>query len=195
MIVLQGARERVDVLQFSPDGRLLVAPCAAGVQVWNDLKSGGRPASLLDHSRISAVQFTPDSRKLVLGHVGAQAGVLVHDLVTNATTEVPLELPYLLEDSFGLSPDGRFLVVLQCDLSRNQPGRLFCRALSDLATSLWSIGTRYDFYLPYPPLFLVGSESFLSLECQDNSVWGGSPGLLALDRLCPRPWPTWAWRA
>src|SRR4051794_24012549 len=35
MILLQGAHERVDLLRFSPDGRLLVAPCEHEVQVWN----------------------------------------------------------------------------------------------------------------------------------------------------------------
>jgi hypothetical protein len=44
MIVLQAAREKIRFLRFSPDGRTLVAPFSAGVQVWHH-PFGGPPRS------------------------------------------------------------------------------------------------------------------------------------------------------
>jgi WD40 repeat protein len=158
MIVLQGARERVDILQFSPDGRLLVAPCEARVQVWNDLKSGGRPAALLMHSMVWAAQFTPNGQKLVLGHLG----IFVHDLPTAEVVAVPYELQGLPYLTFGLSLDGLVLVVAESLFARDLPGRLVCRSLDAVASSVWSV----DLARPAsaPPLFLQGGDRFVLFE-------------------------------
>jgi WD40 repeat protein len=174
MIVLQGARERVDLLQFSPDGRLLVALCGARVQLWNELSAGSRPTAVLAPWAVWTVQFTPDGRKLLLGHVRehAQLGLLVHDLATVEATEVPLELPGR-RVSFGLGPDGRSLIVAQIDFTSDPPVRLFCRHLADPATTAWSLPTRPIYE---PPLFLPGGERFLVVEWQ----WRPQNGQIAL---------------
>src|SRR5947209_19390014 len=90
MIVLQGARERVEALQFSPDGRALAAPCSTGVQLWHDVTSGDRPATTLDYPYVGSVRFTPDGSKLLLD--ASPARVTLHDLATGQAVEVPLEL-------------------------------------------------------------------------------------------------------
>jgi WD40 repeat protein len=168
MIVLQGARERVEVLRFSPDSRLLAAPCAAGVQVWNDLIAGGRPP-LLVPSRVWAVDFTADGQNLVLGHSGDRGcGLLVHDLGTAEATEVPTELPGW-RMYFALSPDGRFLVVAQVDYTNTSEAvasQLYCRPLADPATSLWTLPTRL---IQQPPVVLPGGKQFLVVEEQRDS--------------------------
>jgi WD40 repeat protein len=157
MIVLQGAKERIEVLAFSPDSRMLVAPFSAGVQVWNNPAEGGPPTTVLDQPKFSSACFTPDGQKLLLG--GPQ--VAVHDLPTREGAEVPLELsvPWAYCD---LSPDGQYLIAAQVELSRKPPGRLFSRPLSDLTSSIWSIDTNRLIHAP--PLFLAGGERFVLLE-------------------------------
>ena len=103
MLVLQGAKEQVEVLQFSPDGRTLVAPHAGGVQVWSDLANGAPPTAVLANAYVGWVRFTPDSQKVLLDG----APVAVYDLRTGEAAEVPLRL-----GSWGacdLTPDGRVL--------------------------------------------------------------------------------------
>src|SRR5262245_13908767 len=134
MIVLQGAKERVEVLAFSPHGQTLVAPYSDGVQVWNNPAVGGPPTTALDHRQFSSACFPPDGQKLLLG--GPQ--VAVHDLPTGEGADVPLELSVTWAYC-DLSPDGRFLVAAQADLGRKPPGRLFSRPLRDLTTSIWSL--------------------------------------------------------
>src|SRR5262245_49487582 len=104
MIVLQGARERVETLQFSPDDRALVAPCSRGVQVWHDLTSDSRPATTLGHSHVGLVRFTPDGLKLLLD--ASPARVAIYDLADRHAVYVPLELAGG-GGSCDLTPDGQ----------------------------------------------------------------------------------------
>jgi WD40 repeat protein len=159
MIVLQGARERVEFLLFSPDGGMLVAPCPTGVQVWNDLSAGGCPAALLGYPHVGKARFTPDGRKLLLD--GFPARVVLHDLPTGAATEIPLELRGG-GGSCDLSPDGRFIVVGQTHTGMQPPGRLFCRPVSDPSSLVWSVHSPRWVY--GPPLFLASGEQFVVLE-------------------------------
>src|SRR4051794_27109923 len=62
VIVLQGARERVDFLSFSPDSRALVASRLEGAQLWSDLTAGGPPSVVLACPSVGSVRFTPDGR-------------------------------------------------------------------------------------------------------------------------------------
>lgn len=158
MIVLQGAKERVEVLAFSPHGQTLVAPYSDGVQVWNNPAVGGPPTTVLDHRKFSSACFTPDGQKLLLG--GPQ--VVVHDLPTGEDADVPLDLSVPYGAYCDLSPDGQYLIAAQVELSRKPPGRLFCRPLGDLASSTWSIDTNR--LIHSPPLFLAGGERFVLLE-------------------------------
>jgi hypothetical protein len=159
MIVLQGARERVDVLQFSPDGKSLVAPYRAGLQFWTNLAAGGGPDAVLCHPHVCSARFTPDGGKVLLGCFGR---VFVHDLPTGKDAEVPLELSSAGCSYCELTPDGRYLVVAQGDIRLDPPGRVCCRPLRDLATTAWSITTQW---MLAPPLFLVGGERFVLFEC------------------------------
>src|SRR5262249_30930496 len=90
MLVLQGARERVELLQFSPDGRTLVAPCRAGVQVWGGL-AAGPPTARIALLGVWSARFTGDGRKLLL--VGSPARVALLDVAGGHLDEVPLEWP------------------------------------------------------------------------------------------------------
>ena len=161
MIVLQGARERVDVLQFSSDGRSLIAPCSTGVQVWNDPASG-RLAAVLDYPSVHSVRFTPDGKKLVL----AGFGMVVHDLDTGDAVRVPAEFYWYW--FWGLSPDGLLLVTSQCDIRQDRPGLLWCRPLADLVSPRWSIEPSRPVYSP--PLFLPGGGRFVLFEGRPDSI-------------------------
>jgi WD40 repeat protein len=167
MIVLQGARKQVDVLKFSPDGRVLVASCPVGVQIWSGLSQGGRPTAVLEHHRVQSVSFTPDGRKLLLG--GPR--LVVHDLLSAEAAEVPLELPSPYHSRTAmceLSPDGRFLIAAEVDPERDSPDRVFCHALADLGSCLWSIDVKRQ--VLSPPLFLASGERFVLFEGRPDSI-------------------------
>jgi WD40 repeat protein len=158
MIVLQGAQERVEVIEFSPDGRTLVAPYRDGVQVWDELTDGGRPAADLAHRYIGSVRFTPDGRKLLLG--GSRGDLVLHDLPTGEAVEV-LGGTSAWEVFCDLTPSGRFLVAAQREGS-DELDRLSCRRVADPATVVWSVSTSRRVYSP--PLFLAGGKRFVLFE-------------------------------
>jgi hypothetical protein len=160
MIVLQGVSQRVDLLRFSPDGRTLVAPCSAGVQVWKDLASSSGPVRMLGQSGSWPVDFTPDGRKLVIG----PGKVLVYDLATFEAVEVPFELSGG-GTACGLSRDGSLLVIAQLRSTGNPSGRLYCRPLNNLRASVWSHVTSPIYE---SPLFLAGGNRFMVLEWREQ---------------------------
>src|SRR5262249_25047645 len=148
--VLQGARERVEVLQFSPDGWTLVARCLDGVQVWHGF-AAVEPANVLGHRGSQVAGFTHDGQRLVVGG-SRMAG---YDRPTGQATEIPSGMASP-GGVCGLTPDGQFVVVA------GGFHRLSCRPLAELSSPVWSAeGTRP----PYtPPLFLAGGERFVVFE-------------------------------
>jgi WD40 repeat protein len=94
-----------------------------------------------------------------------ESRLVVHDLSTGVAAEVPLELMSGVT-SFDLSPDGQFLVATQFPYGSEPRGRLFCRALADLASSVWSIDTSGP--INDPPLFLAGGEQFVVFELRPS---------------------------
>jgi WD40 repeat protein len=165
MIVLQGApRGRVDVLQFSPDGRLMAAPRGGRVLLWADPTIPGPPTTTLDIHSVWMARFTPDGRKLVLAVSGSD--VCVHDLATGELILFPRVLPD--RGGFDLSPDGRFLLVLQHDIGLRPPGRLLCWPVDDPASLAWSADTTREAYAP--PLFLPGGDRFVLFEGSPDYV-------------------------
>lgn len=165
MIVLQGARERVDFLQFTPDGRTLVAPCSAGVQVWQNFTSGSRPTTILNYPYVWFVRFTPDGLKVLLD--ASPGKVIVHDLSTGQAVAIPLELVDA-GGSCDLTPDGRSVVVTRTHTGMDPPGRLSCRQISNPETTLWSVATSRWIYSW--PLFLAGGERFVVFEGRSDVV-------------------------
>jgi WD40 repeat protein len=174
MIVLRGARGRVEVIEFSPDGRTLVAaPTSGGVEFWDDLTASGPPATLIGGPHFWSARFTPDGRKLLLG--GSRGRVFVYDLPTGDAVDVPLELPSPLGVYCELSPDGRSLVAAQVITWKKPSSRLFCRRVADPASRVWSVDTPRPIYAP--PLFLRGGKRFVTFEWQSRRILppGGRP--------------------
>jgi WD40 repeat protein len=165
MILLQGARERVEFLQFSPDGRSLVAPCSRGVQVWHDLTSGSRPATTFGHPYIRLVRFTPDGLKLLLD--ASPAWVAVYDLAARQAVQVPLELAGG-GGSCDLTPDGQSVVVTRTHTGMDPPGRLSCRPTRNPEATLWSVAASRWLYSR--PLFLAGGERFVVFEGRPDVI-------------------------
>jgi WD40 repeat protein len=162
VILLQGAREQIDVLQFSPDGRTLVAPCRNRVQVWHDLAAGRQPATLCKHRSVRTLRFTPCGQKLLL--VGTPGGV--HDLLSGETVTFPHPWQVLFAC---LTPDGQHLASTEAKGGLPKAlWRLCCRPLADLTSSVWQIEVRQSTYTP--PLFLAGGERFLVFEGEFNSI-------------------------
>jgi WD40 repeat protein len=159
MLVLQGARQRVEVLEFSPDGRTLVAPATVGVQVWCDPTFGDYPTWVLAHPQVTSVRCTPDGQKLLLWFL---VRAVIYDLSTWEFDEVPRQL-WGEEGAFcELSPDGRFLVIGQTWSGRPPPGLLCCVRVDDPGYQLWSVTSSRWLYTR--PVFLSGGERFPVLE-------------------------------
>ena len=83
MIVLEGKKERVERLCFTPDGRGVAVPFAGGVRYWKDLAD---PANVEDYEARPGgqlAQFSADGAKLfVTGHP-----ILVYDVATGDSLE------------------------------------------------------------------------------------------------------------
>ncbi len=65
MLVLNlGRKHRIDHLEFSPDGRALVASATAGLYIWRDFADGQTAARLPSSSYPGLARFTADGRWL-----------------------------------------------------------------------------------------------------------------------------------
>jgi WD40 repeat protein len=159
MLFLRGARERVEALQFSPDGRALVAPCEGGVQVWGDLAAPGRPTAVLAHKHVRSARFTPEGRKLLIALWSA--GLALHDLSTGVA-EVAPPTPRGKLSSCELTPDSRAVVAAEVRYDPRSRVRLTLRPLDELASPAWSAEGRRPAY--GPPLFLPGGGRFVLFE-------------------------------
>jgi WD40 repeat protein len=169
MIVLQGARGRVDFLQFSPDSRTLVAPYSGGVQLWDDLTTSGPPATLIGYPGFWfwSARFTPNGRKLLLG--GSRGDLVLHDLLTGeAAVEATLETASAFGVYCDLTPDGRYIVDAQLTNPWELTSRLSCRRVADPESHVWSVGTPSSIYAP--PLFLRGRKRFVTFEWQSRHL-------------------------
>jgi WD40 repeat protein len=155
VIILQGERERVETLRFSPDGRRLVALGEQLLQFWEDVSAGSKP-EVFSPRWARSVRFTPDGQKLLLG--GYAFAVL--DLATKQSTPIAREHETFVQ--FDLTPDGQAVVFVQMDTRQAQPGRLYRRRLSDLSTSEWAVSSPYR--SSSPPLFLADGKRFVVFE-------------------------------
>jgi WD40 repeat protein len=163
MFVLQGAKERVERLYFSPRDNALFAPCDGGVQVWQDV-TARRPAAVLAVVSTSSIHFLPNSGRMIFD--GRR--VSIHG---GAGEEAALQFPLENWAEVGVSPDGRFLVAAQYVYGHgtDEKGRLVCRSLDDPAVDVWSVPGVYRF--PSRPLFLPAGDRFLAKEW-----WNGETG-------------------
>src|SRR5262245_26172275 len=164
MILLQGARERVEHLQFSPDGRTLLAPCRDGVQVWHNVIAGGRPSTTLDYPSVSRVCFTPDGSKGLLD--ASATRVVIHNLATGKAVEVPLEFAQG-GGKCDLTPDSRYVVVARTYNGADPPGRLSCRPIRSPEKTLWSVTT--SSWIFSRPLFRAGGKRFAVFEVRRDT--------------------------
>jgi WD40 repeat protein len=157
MIVLQGDAERIDHLQFSPNGRTLAAPCSRGLQVWHDLSPAPK---IIGSPPIGPFLFTPDGGRVLVG--GTRAVVL--DL---ATGKVLCNLP-TGSQSFTSSPDGQYL------LTGRSSRRLDYRPLARLSEPIWSLGGIASSL--WPPMFLGDGKRFIVSDCVCRRlVWKRTP--------------------
>src|SRR5262249_33771342 len=113
----------------------------------------------LDHRWVWSVQFTPDGRKLLLG--GERASLVVHDLPSGNSVNVPLKLKYS-GVYCQVSPDGKSFIAGQVDTLKKPPGWLVCAKMANPTTPVWSITT--ERYISAKPLFLANGNEFLLFE-------------------------------
>lgn len=135
MIVLQrkGERERIELLQFTPNGRSLFSSSYNGATFWDELPSS-EPCSVLPEYRyIRRVRFTPNSRYLITDH----NHLTIRDLTDGAERAFQLWTSY--SSYFDLTPDGQRLVLAQFDRD-DPPGWVACCSVDEPKpeAALWS---------------------------------------------------------
>jgi WD40 repeat protein len=163
MLVLQGAREKVESLQFSPDGRTLVAPCKGAVQVWHDT-TGGPPTGILPDQLVESIRFSPDGKKLI---VTMRGRLLVHELATGEAEGVPPS-DSGMRLAGDVTADSQYLVVAEDSRDEDRTGWLSCRPLNDLASRLWSVTLSRPVLTP--PLVVVGGTQVVLFEGRPESI-------------------------
>ncbi|MBY0232082.1 MAG: WD40 repeat domain-containing protein [Gemmataceae bacterium] len=164
MILLQGAKERVERLFFSPSGNALVVPFTGSVWLWEDVLAGGRPI-VFEGERTSSVQSIPSGSRMLFD--GPR--VSIRDNAGRLEQFLRFAPPLPEAAQAAVSPDGRFLVFAQHEYLDHDKGRLVCRSLDDPATDLWSVPGIHRF--PSRPLFLPGGKGFVAMEW-----WNGESG-------------------
>jgi WD40 repeat protein len=152
MIFLQGARQLIDHLQFSPDGRALAAPCASGLQLWTDPPCASPKPQFIRSSKLTSVLFIPGGSQVLLESARPR-------IVELATGKKAIRFP-ARSRYFALSPDGRSVLFAHDDAGGGR--RLSCYPLSDQGGFRWSIGTPR--LICSPPLFLPDGQRFVLFE-------------------------------
>jgi len=160
VIVLRGPRGPVRSLEFSPDGRALVAYPEFDVTFWPALAPGGWPKVLQQFAY--SPRFTPDGRRLFWL---VDKDLCVYEIATEALRHV--RIGRKLGPFFDFSPDGRSLLLVQRLRDVGPHGRLCSCPVDDPANPDWTIEIPW---LPWtPPLFVVG-DRLVTFEGRQGAV-------------------------
>ena len=103
--VYQKFTNKVSIVIFSPDSRLLAATDGHSVRLWDIVAVRELPASLYG-LQMSSLAFTPDSKCLVAGTVNGSLNFVAVDTGTESRTVQGHKGQVF---SLAFSPDGRFL--------------------------------------------------------------------------------------
>ncbi|MDX2149565.1 MAG: WD40 repeat domain-containing protein [Bryobacteraceae bacterium] len=148
---------RIDELAFSPDGATVAAPAgAAGVCLWSPLSAGAKADVLQLPAKVAKrLAFSPDGRTLFAGNdqlcafdLGDRTGALA-------------AIPKWAALRFGVSPDGRRLVVAETPQGADG-SRLTIWATGSLDAPVREV--TFTSLVYSAPLFPPGGERFLLLE-------------------------------
>jgi WD40 repeat protein len=164
LIILQGAKERVEQLYFAPGSLTLFVPARSSVQVWPDFHVAHESYSI-PFPDTRSIQFCQDGKTVLL--VGSS--VAVRDITTGRTVRVSYPPPYTTTSDVSVLPGGVCFLSSQSSLLEQPRGRLVYRALADPAADIWSVSTSRHFQSP--PLFLPGRDRFVIIEW-----WNGETG-------------------
>ena len=158
MIVLKpcAPKVRIDELAFAPDGTAIAAPAGhQGVMLWTAFTNGAKAELLKTGIVCKRLAFTPDGKTLVTGNDSLCACGLADQTVA----KLPITPWHSLW--FGVSPDGKRLVVSEEDRAREN-----CRVtrwdVGDYGETAWEVNVAGLVWSP--PLFSPGSEEFIFSE-------------------------------
>lgn len=115
MLVLRPAvsKVRIDELAFSPDGSAVAAPAGHhGVMLWASLADGAKSGVIKPSIVCKRLAFTPDGSALYAGN----DSLCAIDLATQDAVKLPIVPWHFLW--FGISPDGKWLVISEEDKAR-----------------------------------------------------------------------------
>jgi WD40 repeat protein len=164
LIILQGAKERVEQLYFAPGSTTLFVPAKSGVQVWPDFHVA-QESYFIPSPNTRSIRFCQDGKTALL----VSSSVAVRNLATGQTVQVSSPLLYTFAPDVSVSPNGVCFLSSQSFPGGQPPGRLVYRALADPEAELWSVSTSRHFQSG--PLFLPGGDRFVIIEW-----WNGETG-------------------
>ena len=124
-IRLEGHRDAINAVAYSPDGtRAASADAAGNVMMWN-LVERTRVGEVMKHPRaVNGLAFSPDGYQLAT--IGDDSRVRLFDVVTQTRIGDPMGTEGSPDVSLSFSPDGRYLAV----------------GSRDTTVSLWDLETR-----------------------------------------------------
>ncbi len=158
MMILRGAKERLDAVTFSPDGRAIAAASWQQVQLWKEWASTFEPTTALAKQYVSAIRYHPAGEKLLVS-----GGLTPWIWYPQADECSPLRGE---EDTFGqfadLTSDGEFVLICGTNTRRERPGSILCRSTASPDELHWSLNSSRR--IESAPLFLSDGEHFLVLE-------------------------------
>jgi WD40 repeat protein len=152
MIVLQGHKDRVELVRFSPDGTSVLAPTWQGIQLWRSFAEAGTPV-VLNAQHTTQFQFIPDGQTLF----AANDNLWKFDLRSGEKTAVPL-----WEGTgafFTLSSQGNRLII-----GRNGFHGYRMAAHTTGGIILWERSVNHWWWLH--PIFVSGDEEFIRMESE-----------------------------
>jgi WD40 repeat protein len=167
MLILGGPRQRIDALTFSPGGGLLLAPRPdqTGASCWALAEGRTKPDVWEQDVEVRSVAFTPDGKWVLV----AGRRMFLRRVGTGERVEVTFPAPYAEWATAAFAPGGRRFVAALGEYFADPPSRLVCRAVTDPAADVWSVGV--DRRLQSEAMFLPGGRRFVVVE-----GWNGDTG-------------------
>ena len=179
---LEGLRDFVLDLAYTPDGTRLVTAGGDGVIVW-DARNGRRKQEIAGHDRtVHAVVVLPDGKRVVAG--GKGDAILLSDLATGGVIR-RFEGHTGFVECLAVSPDGKRIASGSSNWFRKERG--------DLTVRVWDAETGKELWRADPPptdngfgsvrqiLFTADGSRVLSMHVAGEdgiSVWDAATGEL-----------------
>jgi WD40 repeat protein len=172
VIVLQrkGERERIELVQFSPNGQSQFASSYNGGTLWEGLPAPTPGIVFPEYRYIRKVRFSADGESLITDH----KGLTIHNLVDG--TERHIGFWDSFSTTFDITPDGSRIVFVELNSQANRealPGWLACCPIHDLRLESLKWSHQLSRYRFRSPMCVFGDRCVLTESWWDNGLLRG----------------------